>query len=176
LVVAAAAVIAVPSASGIESTIYPGVGIGNVSLGMTLRQVEKALGPPQTTNTRARIRGRGYVEYGWDFSSWRVGFINTRGRLHAALIGYGLRRQRTANGVGVGTSYETLKRKLPVTCFTGQEGYKHPYRDPSFQTSWYCFLRGTDDRATVFTISCTVSNVYYCPRYRVYEVIVRTSF
>ena len=164
-------------ASATESTIVPGVGIGKVRLGMTLAQVKHVLGPSPLVNKRTELSGhRGYIEYGWNFNTWRVGFLNTHGQLHAALIGYGLRAQRMANGTGVGTPYETLKRKLPVTCLTGREGEQHPYRDPSFQTSGYCVLGGPSRRTTVFTISCRVSGVFYCPGYRVFEVIVRTSF
>ncbi len=104
--------VVVPPSSAIETTLMPGVGIGKVKLGMTLVQVKKALGPPQRVNKRAQLAGRGYVEYGWDFSTLWVGFVNTKGVLHAVLVGTDLRSQGTFKGAGIGTVRETLRRKL----------------------------------------------------------------
>ena len=97
------------SAFGTESTVYPGVGIGKVRLGMTRAQVAKALGPYSLVDERARIGGAAYVQEGWDFDSWSVGFL--RGRV--VFIGTTLRAQRTPNGIRQGSTAEQLVRAYP---------------------------------------------------------------
>jgi outer membrane protein assembly factor BamE (lipoprotein component of BamABCDE complex) len=55
--------------------IRHGAGIGPIKLGMTYAQVRKILGGPQTVDRRETLRnGRHYLEFGWDFSWWTVGF------------------------------------------------------------------------------------------------------
>ena len=67
-VVVALALAFVPSASAVESTICPNVGIAGVRLGMTLTEVKRTLGASPIVNQRAQLSGRrGYIEYGWDF-------------------------------------------------------------------------------------------------------------
>jgi len=124
--------VVVPPSSAIETTLMPGVGIGKVKLGMTLVQVKKALGPPQRVNKRAQLAGRGYVEYGWDFSTLWVGFVNTKGVLHAVLVGTDLRSQGTFKGAGIGTVRETLRRKLPVVAAARGIGSSAPAATSGF--------------------------------------------
>jgi hypothetical protein len=52
----AAALTATQGASGVESTIVPGVGIGKVKIGLTLSQVKKVLGTDLVANQRAQYR------------------------------------------------------------------------------------------------------------------------
>ncbi len=142
-IAALAAAFAAP-AGAVEVTIVPNVSIGKVKLGMTLRQVKGILGAPQTVNTRAEIHGHGYIEYGWNFSSLWVGFVNKRGILHAALIGTGLRAQRTANGVGVGTGLSTLQKRYRVTCNVGPNPDVHYVGqllfEPGMRIAGWCVL------------------------------------
>jgi hypothetical protein len=145
----------VPSASAVESTLYPGVGIGKVKLGMTLGQVKKALGPPDTVNKRTQLSGRrAYTEYGWNFSTLWVGFVNTNGVLRAVLVGTDLRSEGQLKGVGIGTVRETLTSKLPVApCATnnwqiGAGAYYRVGKDKP--SSDYCLFGPASGRVTVF--------------------------
>jgi hypothetical protein len=105
------------AAAAANQLVRPGIGIGKLRLGMTLTQVKHVLGPNYVVNRRIpRGFGRTYVELGWDFSWWRVGFLVQRGRYRAVVVATQYRSERTRNGVGVGTSLATLKRKLAVHC------------------------------------------------------------
>jgi hypothetical protein len=90
----AAAAVATPAGGSSNSSqlIRPAVGIGKVRLGMSLADVRRALGRDFAVNRRLR-RGFGttYVELGWDYSWWRVGFLVRRGqyREHEDRLGFG---------------------------------------------------------------------------------------
>jgi len=84
----------VGGASASESTIYPGVGIGKVKLGMTVAQVKHLLGQGYSVDERRP----GYLELGWNFASWSVGFEKSR----AVLVSTTIRGQKTAAGAGPG--------------------------------------------------------------------------
>ncbi|HXV02055.1 MAG TPA: hypothetical protein VFP24_00655, partial [Gaiellaceae bacterium] len=58
-----------------DTRVRHGAGIGPITLGMTYAQVRKILGGPQTVDRRETLRnGRRYLEFGWDFSWWTIGF------------------------------------------------------------------------------------------------------
>jgi len=65
---AVAALVVASTASATESTIYPGVGIGKVKLGMSRAQVVHALGKDYLVDERRE----GFLELGWNFGSWTV--------------------------------------------------------------------------------------------------------
>jgi hypothetical protein len=159
------------SASATESTIYPGVGIGKVKLGMTLTQVRRLLGAPQALNAQGRLAGQQYTEYGWNFSEWRVGFIG-RTTKRAVLIGTAFTRQRLSNGVGIGTPMGALRSKLPVACRTADQD--HPYRDPATESFSYCTLAAAGGRRTIFNLHSKNCNqlARHCDWF-VGEVIIR---
>lgn len=103
-----AAVIAgtlVSTASAIELTIHPGVGIGKVRLGMTKAQVERVLGRDRILNGRDGA----YTEFAWDYGTFIVGFV--RGR--TVEMSTSLRGQRTPKAVGVGSTWLQLMRSHP---------------------------------------------------------------
>jgi hypothetical protein len=102
---AAALVAGVAPLGATESTIYPGVGIGKVRLGMTLAQVEHALGRDYLVDAREPD----YLELGWNFSSWTVGF--QRGR--AVLVSTTLRSQKARAGAGPGASWPRVVHAYP---------------------------------------------------------------
>jgi hypothetical protein len=175
-VVAVAAAVFVRGASATESTIYPGVGIGKVKLGMTLTQVKSALGTPQTVNARKQLSGgRGFIEYGWNFSTIWVGFVNTKGVLRAVLVGTDAVAQRTRSGVGVGTHIARVK-KLRARCYVGTEWLTHPYFDPEQRLGSHCVLPGAGGRSTVFVLKCIGPRDYACGDYAVEKLFIRTSF
>jgi opacity protein-like surface antigen len=176
--IALLAVAVAAPASATEMTIVPGVGIGKVRLGMTLAQVKKVLGQPQTVNARKQLSGhRGYIEYGWNFSSFWVGFVNTKGVLHAALVGTVLRGEKTASGVGVGTSVDKLRGEYKVACTNTSDGPfdPHQYRDPGEYLWSYCVIGSPAAPTTVFGTGCAKRETYShkCTDWRIYRVIVR---
>lgn len=107
---AAADVAATPNASEL---IRPGVGIGKVRLGMTQAQVRRALGQRLAiVNVRERRFGLVYLEIGYDYSAYTVGFFGAPGRLRVVSVATSLRRERTRDGLGPGTSLRALRRVL----------------------------------------------------------------
>jgi hypothetical protein len=161
-------------ASERDALIRPGVGIGKVRLGMTLVQVQRALGQQFVVNRRVR-RGFGvtYAELGWDYGWWRVGFLVRRGRYRVVLVGTVERREHTRAGVGVGTSESTLQRRMRVSC---NRNVRRPYREPTLTWYRYCTAGPTGGRQTIFLIRCTASGLYSCPSYVVGEVVIREPF
>jgi hypothetical protein len=170
-------VVAAP-ASATESTIVPGVGIGKVKLGMTLTQVKKALGTPQTINARKQLAGgRGYIEYGWNYSTIWVGFVNTKGSvLHAVLIGTDVVAQRTKSGIGVSTHIARVLAQPRARCYVGTDWLNHPYFDPERRLGSHCVIAGAGGRSTVFVLNCIHPRGYGCRDYTVHLLFVRTSF
>jgi hypothetical protein len=112
-IAAVAAATFVSGASATESTIYPGVGIGKVKLGLTLTQVKHVLGSDAIVNDRETINGSEYLELGWNFSAWAVGFARHGSTYHAVHVTTALHAQRTTTGVGPGTFWLTLVKAYP---------------------------------------------------------------
>jgi hypothetical protein len=110
---AALALVLAGATSATESTIYPGVGIGKVKLGMTRGQVERALGKDAIVNSETTLGGTRYVELAWNFATWTVAFARTAGTLHAVQVGTTVRTQKTIAGVGIGTLWRPLVRAYP---------------------------------------------------------------
>jgi hypothetical protein len=103
-ILVAAGVVA-SGASALEETIYPGVGIGKVKLGMTRAQVVRTLGNDYVVNES----GSSYTELGWNFSSWSVRLRGGR----AVEVGTILHSQRTTKRVGPGTFWLKLVKAYP---------------------------------------------------------------
>jgi len=95
----------VPSASAIESTIYPGVGVGKVKLGMTRAQVVRVLSKDYIVNNRTASS----VELAWNFASWAVTLIGNR----AVQIAVTAPSQKTPSGAGPGSTWRQLVRAYP---------------------------------------------------------------
>ncbi len=173
------AAIVVASASATESTIFPGVGIGKVKLGMTRAQVERALGKDFLVNRRASIGGSQYMELGWNFSSWSVGFLKSGRTYRVSQVGTTLWAQRTTKGIGPGTLWRKLVRTYPGgLCTTdgnslalpGQNiigGYLEYLVPRKGGTQTIYMLQGLyEDKADPTKVT----------HYRVFEVHVRTPF
>lgn len=105
---------ATPAQGAPESNfvIQPGRAIGEVRVGMTFAQVRAVLGKPNVVNKRTRAGFGRYVEYDWGWGSWTVGFSGRGSNLRVSLIGTTLRRERTRDGVGVGTSAARMRAAL----------------------------------------------------------------
>lgn len=112
--VALVAATVVGSASAVESTIVRGVGIGKVRMGMTRGQVERLLGRDNLVDTRASFSGATYVELGWNFSTFSVGFLGGR----VMQVETTLRGEKTAQGIGVGSLFSAVVRAYPQAICT----------------------------------------------------------
>jgi hypothetical protein len=110
---AALALMLAGGASATESTIMPGVGIGKVKLGMTLTQVKHVLGSDAIVNDRETIGGAPYVELGWNFSEWAVGFVRSGPTYRVVHVTTALRAQRTPAGIGPGSFWLKLVKAHP---------------------------------------------------------------
>jgi hypothetical protein len=95
----------VSSAGATESTIYPGVGIGKIKLGMTPKQVERALGRDHILNASKGA----YTEWAWNFATWTAGFEHG----HVVQVTTSVRAQKTSTRVGPGTFWLKLMRAYP---------------------------------------------------------------
>jgi hypothetical protein len=101
-----------PASTAKSLAIEHGVGIGPVTLGMSGPEVWKQLGSPRSVIERRVVGGQPYVEFEYDFGAWNVGFLGRRGQRRVVLVGTGLSRQRSPEGVGVGTSEQTFWRRV----------------------------------------------------------------
>src|SRR5256885_44086 len=101
------------SASAAESTIYPGVGIGKVKLGMTRSQVVRALGKDSIVNDRTTIGRTRYVELAWNYATWTVTFAQHGRALTAVQVATDLLDQHTAGGIGMGSKWRAVLRVYP---------------------------------------------------------------
>jgi hypothetical protein len=88
-----------------DLVIRPGVGIGKVRLGMSLAQVRAAWGKPQAvTATRRRI------ELQYDFAAYVVTLSRSRGQGRVVSVATTLAKERTPEGIGVGSPETRLRR------------------------------------------------------------------
>jgi hypothetical protein len=97
-----------------RSAIRLGVSIGPVRLGMTEQQVRRSLGRPDSVR-RARA-GRIYIvslNY-YLRGEYRVTLRGPRGAIRVSLIGTISRRQRTPEGLGIGSSERKLREAYPT--------------------------------------------------------------
>ena len=123
LAVVTAVVVAVAPASAAperDTLLRPGVGAGKLRLGMTFAQVKAAIGKPDRGRRvrpyRNPIPGA-YFEYEWGVEvAWKVG-VYGRGDSGRVVVIETPRRERTADGVGVGSTEAALKRALGVRCY-----------------------------------------------------------
>jgi hypothetical protein len=115
LLLVACGVAAASSASGAPERSAPirlGVGIGPINLGMTGQQVRRALGKPTAVIERRMIGGRPYIEFDYGLGRWNVGLMGRKGSRRVVLVGTGLERHRTPQGLGVGSTGRQIERRL----------------------------------------------------------------
>jgi hypothetical protein len=100
-----------------DKRIRHGAGIGRVKLGMTYAEVRRILGGPDTVDRREQLsRGRRYLEFSWDYGWWTVGFMGRPGKLRVAAVQTLSARERTVEGLGVGSRERAVRRTLRVRC------------------------------------------------------------
>lgn len=168
------AVIAVGTAAAatphVQQRIVPGVSIGKIKMGMTLAEVRKVLGAPESVITEEqRGFGRLYREYSWNLTEWRIGFDVQRGRARVVTIGTSTRAERTAEAIGPGTPQARLGKLRGYPCRTVWVPNTR-----SVIGSW-CIGRAANGARTVFAIGsrCKVPRAYGMCRQNEYVHEVR---
>ncbi len=155
---------AAPDAS---TLIRPGVGIGKVRLGMTRAEVRRALGPHMAVNKRERRFGLTYLELAYDYSAYTVGFFGPPAKLRVVSVATSLRRERTREGLGPGTSLGALRRMLRgERCRLVRAAQAAMFRTE-------CVLHAPSGARTTFVAGRDCSSyVHRCKRWVVFEVAV----
>jgi hypothetical protein len=153
------AVLLASPASATESTIYPGVGIGKVKLGMTKAQVVHALGTDYIVNARSSSS----LELAWNFASWAVTVSANR----VVQVAVTVQSQKTASGIGPGSTWRRLVHAYPYGVCT----------ETNLPAKWgllieYLVPHGGGTQ-TIYLLPAQRS---VHPTWRVAEVHVRTPF
>jgi hypothetical protein len=168
---AVGALVIASAGSATELTIYPGVGIGKVKLGMTAAQVQKAMGRDFIVNNRKNIAGVHYIEYGWDFAHWTVTFAQQSGSLSAVQVATDVHDQHTTKKVGYGTLWRALLRAYPG----GKCAWGDHYSPFGYYVEYLVAHRGGTQ--TLFTLDSVGKGVpQRVVNYKVVEVRVRRPF
>jgi hypothetical protein len=156
LLLAAAALLLVPAAGGSQALIRPGKSIAGVALGMSEADVRAKLGRPTYTIRRRAGFGRVEVELQFDDADYTVRLTGRRGALRAVAVTTILRRERTPDGLGVGTSESTLLRRFgrSIRCEALRTRREGPYVVVEWQqTSRRCVTRARGGGETVWVTS-----------------------
>jgi hypothetical protein len=149
--------------------IRHGAGIGKLRLGMSYAEVRRILGGPQTVDRREELaRGRRYIEFSWDFGWWTVGFMGRPGKLRVVTIQTLSRRERTVEGLGVGSLERRLKRTLRVRCLAVAERIR-----PDWSFEARCAYSSHRGRETVFLLDFGQGRPHRRPFKRYQVVAVR---
>ena len=139
-----------------DSLIRPGVGIGKVKLGMTIAQVRAAWGPAQARTVETQPRGSREIELQYDFAAYTVRLVGRPKRERVVSVATTLRREKTRQGVGVGSLERRLRRqfrgelhcdRLPVAL----DARGFPLEVIYAGAVRRCTLGDRDGRHTVFT-------------------------
>jgi hypothetical protein len=166
-----AAVVATTASANPEGDkrVRHGAGIGKLRLGMTYAEVRRILGGPQTVDRREELtRGRRYLEFSWDFGWWTVGFMGRPNRMRVVSIQTLSRRERTVEGLGVGSLERRLKRTLRVRCLAVAERSR-----PDWSFEARCAYSSHRGRETVFLLDFGQGRPYRRPFKRYQVVAVR---
>ena len=157
-----------------ELVIVPGQAIGEVRIGMSLAQVRRALGRPTGVSKQLRTAFGSYVEYDWGWGRWAVGLSGRGTKMRVSLVATTLRRERTREGIGVGTRIrrvESMYRNRGIRCDSQVVAGKLSYYDS-------CRLRSRTGHVTYFAVAhdCVDPGASYpCPEdFLVYEVLIRS--
>ena len=173
-VAAVSAAVVATSAMGLEVTVTPS-GIGKVRVGMTRSQVQRLLGRDALLDQRTNVAGKSYAEYGWDFGSWSVGFLQRGRTLRVAQVSTTLRAQRTTKGIGVGSSFKAVARAYPqAVCRNYYVSMRSPVAKTTYGSSAIAIVVASNRQQLAFLVR-PVTNYDYYGLWSVYQVVVRHS-
>ena len=112
VVIALAGAVAIPAGATVQrdSLIRPGVGIGKLRLGMTPAQVRAAMGRPLAVVPLQGSFGRAAVEWQYDYGAYTARLEGRRNALRVTAVATTVTRERTQDGLGVGTLESRLER------------------------------------------------------------------
>lgn len=148
IVLAVTGVASAATAPHVQQRIVPGRSIAGVELGMTLAQVRRVLGPPESTiEARDLGFGKAFLELGWNFGEWRVAFVRDKGRYSAVRIASSKRTERTPAGIGPGILGKRVERVYGVRCvfaFFKAEGNRF--------ADYWCVVRNRGGARTAYVV------------------------
>ena len=137
---------ALVAAGGGHAAIVPQQGIGGARLGMTQQAVKAALGAPSAVRRGSNEIGS-YVTF--TYPSLQVTFF---GGPNATSIVTRSARQRTADGVGVGSTVAEVTTSVPGVKCVKESGYHHCFVgtwQPGHKISDFSIALGRVTRVTV---------------------------
>jgi hypothetical protein len=155
-------------ASATESTIVPGVGIGKLKLGMTLRQAERIMGKNYIVNSEGLVDGARYRDLAWNYASWEAVFLRRGFDWRVIQIETTINHDKTVQGVGVSSSFKSVISGHPGVFCSG------------IYTSWGSHATDSSDtsliiaKKSIYTAFAVKPSVYGERNsvWRVYAVIV----
>lgn len=159
------------AASATESTIYPGVGIGKIKVGMTLPHVERVLGKDYLINTETIVDNNRFRELAWNFASWTVGFLRRGYDWRVVQVETTLSPQRTTTGIGVSSPFRQVVASYPRVFCNGI----YSAWGADYTRHWETALILADKSTyTAFAVKPSVYGHAEVP-WRVYAVIVQQA-
>jgi hypothetical protein len=153
VVVALAALASAPASFGSEALIRPGKSIAGVAIGMSEADVRAKLGRPTYTVRRRAGFGRVELELQFDEADYTVRLAGRPRALRTVAVTTILRRERTPDGLGVGTHERALLRRYgaSIRCEALRTRREGPYVVVHWtQTSRRCVVRGSGGGETVW--------------------------
>jgi hypothetical protein len=159
-----------------DMVIRPGLGIGKVRLGMSLADVRRVWGSPQAvTGTQRKL------ELQYDFAAYVVTLAGQRGRKRVVSVGTTLARERTREGIGVGSPEARLRRVFrgELQCDALELMVMRGYANPVLAANRReCTLGSPRGPHTTFVSKMrpfTFLAQDWSKKARVYEVVVRAA-
>ena len=177
--------------------VIPGRSIGNVSLGMTVAQVRKAIGRPAQVERQSLSPSRFHVRYYYEARQLGIEFVGTRAsfgrpatKARVTRIETTSERARLRNGMGVGTRERQLMRvygrRLDCPPWKKSElsdGAGAGTGIIAVSLLRPCYLRASGNAVTVFVSRIPpqgyrgfgIVKASDIPKARVWEIIVRRA-
>ena len=123
LVLVVAALLAAPA----DARIRLGDGIGGVRLGMTQAQVQRALGKPLGVERGRAAFGGETLTLHFGYAAYDVELRRVDGAMRVVRVATGLLKERTPEGIGVGSLETELTKAYPKVRCTAPEARR--FRD-----------------------------------------------
>jgi hypothetical protein len=182
---AAAVSVSANAARESSAVIRPGRAIGKFALGMTEQQLRRIAGRPNYVVPRGQLAfGHRLVE--WQYgptASYIVRLAGRPGRMRVSFVSTVLRRERTSQGVGVGTPERALRRAYPTLHCRSLTPSVPPWSrmgpTPYVENARQCTLFSGRGTRTIFRTHVeergAVTRDQFLRRAVVYEVVVSTG-